>query len=148
MRKNVLICKDRSESVTPSTVPNNLDLSDSGVRATLSTLLGPYQSQGTDFQSLSKRTSPRSSKVLNALLQMINKHPKPGKPEGLPFRPWRLVFIVPPSDEAYFKSQRLKGEGDTPLDEWVGKVHQYVLRLDVIGKKPTVEIRPGPSEPI
>jgi hypothetical protein len=42
--------------------------------------------------------------------------------------PWRFVFIVP-SDQKTFKSQRLIG--DTARGEWAGKVHQYVLRLDV-----------------
>ena len=46
-------------------------------------------------------------------------------------RPWRFIFIVP-SDEASFELQRL--EGDTQ-GEWAGKVQQYVLGLDVVGKK-------------
>jgi len=37
-----------------------------------------------------------------------------------------------PSDEASFEMQRL--EGDTQ-GEWAGKVQQYVLGLDVVGKK-------------
>ena len=47
--------------------------------------------------------------------------------------PWRLIFIVPSHCEASFELQQL--EGDTALGEWAGKVHQYVLGLDVI-KKP------------
>ena len=46
---------------------------------------------------------------------------------------WRLIFIVPSHCEASFELQPL--EGDAPLGEWAGKVHQYVLGLDVI-KKP------------
>lgn len=42
--------------------------------------------------------------------------------------PWRFIFIVP-SDEETFKSQRLIG--DSARGVWAGKVHQYVLRLDV-----------------
>ena len=47
-------------------------------------------------------------------------------------RPWRFIFIVPPSVEESFKSQRL--EGDTARGEWAGKVQQYVLGLDILGK--------------
>ena len=47
-------------------------------------------------------------------------------------RPWRFIFIVPP-DKKPFKSQRL--EGDTTRGEWARKVHQYVLKLDVVGKR-------------
>ena len=46
-------------------------------------------------------------------------------------RPWRLIFIVP-SDETTFEPQQLRG--DTDEGEWAGKVHQYVLRLDVLGQ--------------
>jgi hypothetical protein len=49
-------------------------------------------------------------------------------------RPWRFIFIVP-SGEASFELQRL--EGDTTKGEWAGKVHQYVLGLDVFRQKPT-----------
>ena len=45
-------------------------------------------------------------------------------------RPWRLIFIVP-SDETSFELQELRGEA---ADECAGKVHQYVLRLDVFGQ--------------
>ena len=48
-------------------------------------------------------------------------------------RPWRLIFIVPSDREAFFELQTL--EGDTDRGEWAGKVHQYVLGLDVF-KKP------------
>jgi len=46
-------------------------------------------------------------------------------------RPWRFIFIVP-SDEESFELQQL--EGDPAQGEWAGKVHQYVLGLDVVGK--------------
>jgi hypothetical protein len=74
--EKVIKRNDRSQSAAPSAVSNNLDLSDSGVRAALSTLLAPYQNQAPDSQSLSKHTSPRSSKVINALLQLMNKPPQ------------------------------------------------------------------------
>ena len=45
-------------------------------------------------------------------------------------RPWRLIFIVPPSQASTFKSQRLEGDDK---GNWVGKVNQYVLGLDVLG---------------
>jgi hypothetical protein len=48
-------------------------------------------------------------------------------------RPWRFIFIVP-SDEASFELQQFRG--DDAQGEWAGKVHQYVLGLDVVGKKP------------
>jgi len=48
-------------------------------------------------------------------------------------KPWRLIFIVPSDDEASFELQPLKG--DTDLGEWAGKVHQYVLGLDVFKNK-------------
>lgn len=48
-------------------------------------------------------------------------------------RPWRLIFVVP-SDEGTFELRRL--EGDTAEGEWAGQVRQYVLGLDVLGKKP------------
>ena len=71
-------------------------------------------------------------------LQRIQSLLKSGTPLGglrpSTIRPWRLVFIVPPSGKAHFKSQPLKGD-DAALDEWAGKVHQYVLGLDVTGKK-------------
>jgi len=47
-------------------------------------------------------------------------------------RPWRVIFIVPSRDEASFELQPLKG--DTARGEWAGKVHQYVLGLDVFRK--------------
>jgi len=82
-------------------------------------------------------TVSRDHNVLVSGLQHIQSLFKRGTPlEGLSpseNRPWRLVFIVPPSDEAYFKSQRFKS--DAPLNEWAGKVHQYVLGLDVMGEK-------------
>jgi hypothetical protein len=81
-------------------------------------------------------TASRNHGVLVSALQRIQSLFKRGTPlEGLypsKDRPLRLVFVVPPSDEAYFKSQRLKG--DTALNEWAGSVHQYVLGLDVIRK--------------
>ena len=46
-------------------------------------------------------------------------------------RPWRFIFIVPSGEASTFELQKL--EGDTK-DEWAGKVHQYVLELDVLGK--------------
>jgi len=46
--------------------------------------------------------------------------------------PWRLIFIVPSRGEASFELQKLVG--DTALGEWAGKVHQYVLELDVFRK--------------
>ena len=52
---------------------------------------------------------------------------RPSKP-----RPWRIIFIVPPRGEASFELQQLKG--DTARGEWAGKVHQYVLGLDVLRK--------------
>ena len=51
-------------------------------------------------------------------------------------RPWRLIFIVPSDHEASFRLQTL--EGDTDWGKWAGKVHQYVLGLDVF-KKPEYE---------
>jgi hypothetical protein len=51
-------------------------------------------------------------------------------------RPWRLIFIVPSNHEASFRLQTL--EGDTDRGKWAGKVHQYVLGLDVF-KKPEYE---------
>jgi hypothetical protein len=71
--EKVTKCNNRSQSVAPSAIPHNLDLSDPGVRAALSTLLAPYQNQASDSQSSSKHTSPRSSKAINTLLQLINK---------------------------------------------------------------------------
>ena len=47
--------------------------------------------------------------------------------------PWRFVFIVPPGNASDFKWQNY--ENDTPLGEWAGKVHQYVLGLDVLGEE-------------
>jgi len=50
-------------------------------------------------------------------------------------RPWRFIFIVPEEEkEASFELQRLGG--DTAQGHWAGKVHQYVLWLDVVGRKP------------
>ena len=46
-------------------------------------------------------------------------------------RPWRLIFIVP-SDEVTFELQQSRG--DPTQGEWVGKVRQYVLRLDPFEK--------------
>ena len=44
--------------------------------------------------------------------------------------PWRFIFIVPPQNMSGFKLQPwIK---DTGLGEWAGKVHQYVLGLDVL----------------
>jgi len=45
-------------------------------------------------------------------------------------RPWRLIFIVPPSQASTFKLQPLKSDNK---NKWVGKVNQYVLGLDVLG---------------
>ena len=47
-------------------------------------------------------------------------------------RPWRFIFIVPPGEASTFELQQLKG--DTALGEWAGKVNQFVLGLDVLGK--------------
>jgi hypothetical protein len=44
--------------------------------------------------------------------------------------PWRFIFIVPPQNVSSFKPQPWKH--DTPSGEWAGKVHQYVLGLDVL----------------
>lgn len=81
-------------------------------------------------------TASRNHDVLVSGLQRIQRLFRRGTSlEGLypsKDRPWRLVFVVPPSDEVCFTSQRLKG--DTALDEWAGRVHQYVLGLDVIRK--------------
>ena len=46
--------------------------------------------------------------------------------------PWRLIFIVPSHCEASFELQPFKH--DTTQGEWAGKLHQYVLGLDVIKK--------------
>jgi hypothetical protein len=54
-------------------------------------------------------------------------------------RPWRLIFIVP-SDEVTFELQQSRG--DTTQGEWVGKVQQYVLRLDPFGKNQSCVFRP------
>ena len=45
-------------------------------------------------------------------------------------RPWRFIFIVPPDKASTFEFQRF--ERDTAQGEWAGKVHQYVLGLDVL----------------
>jgi hypothetical protein len=45
-------------------------------------------------------------------------------------RPWRFIFIVPPGNASTFELQQL--EHDT-RGEWAGKVHQYVLGLEVLG---------------
>jgi hypothetical protein len=49
-------------------------------------------------------------------------------------RPWRFICVVPPGNVSTFKLQQL--EHDT-RGEWAGKVHQYVLGLDVLGKAQT-----------
>jgi len=50
-------------------------------------------------------------------------------------RPWRFVFIVPEEEkEASFELQRLGG--GTAQGHWAGKAHQYVLWLDILGRKP------------
>jgi hypothetical protein len=47
--------------------------------------------------------------------------------------PWRFIFIVPPENVSGFEPQPwIK---DTDLGEWAGKVHQYVLGLDVFKEK-------------
>ena len=53
-----------------------------------------------------------------------------------PARPWRFIFIVPSDEirEKPFKLQRLGG--DTAQGHWAGMVCQYVLELDVLGRKP------------
>jgi len=48
-------------------------------------------------------------------------------------KPWRFIFIMP-SDGASFELQQLKG--NTDQGEWAGVVNQYVLRSDVLRKKP------------
>ena len=44
-------------------------------------------------------------------------------------RLWRLIFIVPSDDAAFFEKQSFID--DTDLGEWDGKVYQYVVGLDV-----------------
>jgi len=56
-------------------------------------------------------------------------------------KPWRFIFIVPSDEAPSFELQRL--EGDTAQGEWAGKVQQYVLGLDVLGKKPMFKFRLG-----
>jgi len=51
-------------------------------------------------------------------------------------RPWRFIFIVPSVDEASFELQQLKG--DSARGEWAGKVHQYVLGLDLVNNQSSV----------
>jgi hypothetical protein len=53
-------------------------------------------------------------------------HLRPSKAKN---SPWCLIFVVTSGDEASFELQTL--EGDTDRCEWAGKVHQYVLGLDV-----------------
>jgi len=45
-------------------------------------------------------------------------------------RPWRFIFVVPSDEAPTFEFQRF--ERDTAHGEWAGKVHQYVLGLDVL----------------
>ena len=77
-----------------------------------------------------------SHPIIVSGLQLIQSWLRPGTPladlRPSKERPWRFIFIVP-SDEASFKLQPL--QGNTAQDEWSGKVHQYVLGLDVVGKK-------------
>ena len=42
---------------------------------------------------------------------------------------WRFIFIVPPGMALTFTSQAF--ERDTDMGAWVGKLNQYVLRLEV-----------------
>jgi len=46
-------------------------------------------------------------------------------------KPWRLIFIVPPSQASTFKPQPLEGN-DKDRNSLAGKVNQYVLGLDVL----------------
>jgi len=48
-------------------------------------------------------------------------------------RPWRFIFVVPPGDASTYEKQQFKT--DTKSDAWDGRVHQYVLGLDVLGKR-------------
>jgi hypothetical protein len=43
--------------------------------------------------------------------------------------PWRFIFIVPPGNASTFKLQQLEHDS---RGEWAGKVHQYVLGLEVL----------------
>ena len=87
----------------------------------------------TCIQSTIRREHP----ILVSGLQRIQSWIEPHTPlAGLrpsKERPWRFIFIVP-SDEASFELQWLRG--DNAQGEWAGKVHQYVLGLNVVGKKP------------
>jgi hypothetical protein len=54
-----------------------------------------------------------------------------------PKEPWRFIFIVPKEMEASYKLQRLvKPVKDGETSIWARKVHQYVLGLDVLVRKP------------
>jgi hypothetical protein len=48
-------------------------------------------------------------------------------------QPWHFIFIVPEEMEAGFELQLLGGD---KTGAWAKKVHQYVLGLDVLGRKP------------
>ena len=94
-------------------------------------------------------TIRREHPILVSGLQRIQNWLEPNTPlAGLhpsKERPWRFIFIAP-SDEASFELQQLRG--DTAQGEWAGKVHQYVLGLDVVGKKPKQCLDFGDSESI
>jgi len=85
-------------------------------------------------------TVSRQHRILVSGLQRIQRWLKRGTSLGhlrpSKRRPWRFIFIVPSADEASFELQPLKG--DTDLGEWDGKVHQYVLGLDVIRNQRTI----------
>jgi hypothetical protein len=66
-------------------------------------------------------------------LEHIQRWLKPSTPAAYlrpdKARPWRFIFVVPSEMAPDFTLQALNGEDKTQMDEWAGKVDQYVLGL-------------------